>query len=80
VRAAAAYPTPRQEGIVIQTSTTTRQAARDTLPVALSVAPFGLVIGATATQLGLSPLADMAASVRWSLLPPCSPAPRTSRR
>ncbi|QYN35992.1 AzlC family ABC transporter permease [Pseudonocardia sp. DSM 110487] len=38
------------------------RAARDTLPVALSVAPFGLVIGATATQLGVPPLADMAAA------------------
>jgi predicted branched-subunit amino acid permease len=37
-------------------------AARDTLPVALSIAPFGLVIGATATQLGVPPLADMAAA------------------
>lgn len=44
--------------------TTTRdlRAVRDTIPVALSIAPFGLVIGATATQLGLAPLADMAAS------------------
>lgn len=38
------------------------RAARDTLPVALSVAPFGLVIGATATQLGVPPLPDMAAA------------------
>ena len=37
-------------------------AARDTLPVALSVAPFGLVIGATATHVGVPPLADMAAA------------------
>ena len=47
-----------------QTSTTARdlRAVRDTVPVALSIAPFGLVIGATATQLGLPPLADMAAA------------------
>jgi predicted branched-subunit amino acid permease len=38
------------------------RAVRDTVPVALSVAPFGLVIGATATQLGVPPLADMAAA------------------
>jgi len=38
------------------------RAARDTLPVALSIAPFGLVIGATATQLGVPPPADMAAA------------------
>src|SRR5918996_1338193 len=38
------------------------RAVRDTLPVALSIAPFALVIGATATQLGLPPVADMAAA------------------
>jgi len=38
------------------------RAVRDTLPVALSVAPFGLVIGATATRLGVPPLPDMAAA------------------
>jgi predicted branched-subunit amino acid permease len=38
------------------------RAVHDTLPVVLSVAPFALVIGATATQLGLPPVADMAAA------------------
>jgi predicted branched-subunit amino acid permease len=42
------------------TSTGGLRAVRDTLPVALSVAPFGLVIGATGTQLGLAPVPDMA--------------------
>jgi predicted branched-subunit amino acid permease len=37
-------------------------AVRDTLPVALSIAPFGLVIGAMATRVGVPPLADMAAA------------------
>jgi predicted branched-subunit amino acid permease len=38
------------------------RAVRDTLPVALSIAPFGLVIGATGTRLGLAPVPDMAAA------------------
>jgi predicted branched-subunit amino acid permease len=38
------------------------RAVRDTLPAALSIAPFGLVIGATAAQLGLPPLADVSAA------------------
>lgn len=36
------------------------RVARDTVPVALSVAPFGLVIGATATQLGIPRVAGAA--------------------
>jgi predicted branched-subunit amino acid permease len=38
------------------------RAVRDTLPVALSIAPFGLVIGAMGTRIGVPPLADMAAA------------------
>jgi predicted branched-subunit amino acid permease len=44
------------------TATRDLRAVRDTIPVALSVAPFGLVIGATGTQLGLAPIPDMAAA------------------
>lgn len=33
-------------------------AARDTVPVALSIAPFALVIGATATEGGITPVAN----------------------
>jgi predicted branched-subunit amino acid permease len=48
--------------IRIPTTLWNPHAVRDTLPVALSIAPFGLVIGATATDLGLPPVADMAAA------------------
>jgi predicted branched-subunit amino acid permease len=44
------------------TTTGGLRAARDTIPVALSIAPFALVVGATGTQLGVPPLADMAAA------------------
>ena len=47
-------------------------AVRDTLPVAASIAPMALVIGATAARAGVPVLADMAAG-RLS----CSRAPRT---
>jgi len=43
-------------------ATTTLRPARDTVPVALSIAPFGLVIGATGTQLGLDSVPDMASA------------------
>lgn len=36
-----------------------RSAARDTVPAALSIAPLGVVIGATATQVGVPPVAGV---------------------
>ena len=86
-------PAPAEEDEMTPTHSIDRAApvvaaaVRETLPVAASIAPFALVIGATAARAGVPAVADMAAAAtvfagaaHLAVLTPLTAGARSPRR